>query len=66
MLRRLVLTLATIVIALGAALYPRLRGFGLFRGPITLNNEDCVNVKGSYHIFFFQVLALFNRHFVSM
>ncbi|KAG8880656.1 hypothetical protein FRB97_000610 [Tulasnella sp. 331] len=46
MLKRLGLSLATIVIALGAALYPRLRGFGLFRGTVSLNNQNCITLKG--------------------
>ncbi|KAG9027513.1 hypothetical protein FRB95_007650 [Tulasnella sp. JGI-2019a] len=31
---------------LGAVLYPKVMVFGLFRSPISLNNEDCVTIPG--------------------
>ncbi|KAG8873285.1 hypothetical protein FRB97_006887 [Tulasnella sp. 331] len=46
MLGRILLSLTAVLIALGAALYPTLKLFGLFRSPISLNNDDCVTIPG--------------------
>ncbi|KAG8989683.1 hypothetical protein FRB94_004156 [Tulasnella sp. JGI-2019a] len=46
MLGRLLLSLAAVLIALGAAIYPTLNIFGILRAPISFNNEECVTISG--------------------
>lgn len=47
MLGRILLSLTATLIALGAVLYPTLKLFGVFRSPVSLNNEDCVTIPGT-------------------